>query len=113
MTATRTIETLRSILFDQLETLASQEKSVDLGRARLVNETAQLIVNTAKVEVEHAKVLKGALTLPFIEDQESLLERPHQPNPEASQPQKLSTQEKLLNGNANHPWRTLGTWKRS
>ena len=113
MTATRTIETLRSILFDQLETLASPEKPVDLGRARLVNETAQLIVNTAKVEVEHAKVLKGALTLPFIEDQTSLLERPHQPTPEASQPPKQTAQEKILNGNKGHPWRALGNWNRS
>ena len=113
MTATRTIETLRSILFDQLEALASPEKTVDLGRARLVNETAQLIVNTAKVEVEHAKVLKGALTLPFIEDQENLLERPHQPAPQASQTPKLSAQDKNLTGNNNHPWRALGNWNRS
>lgn len=113
MTATRTIETLRSILFDQLETLAAPEKPVDLDRARLVNETAQLIVNTAKVEVEHAKVLKGALTLPFIEDQQSLLERPHQPAPEASKAPPLSMQEKILNGNTNHPWRSLGAWNRS
>ena len=109
MTATRTIETLRSILFDQLEALAAPGKSVDLSRARLVNETAQLIVNTAKVEVEHAKVLKGALTLPFIEDQENLLERPHEPKAETSKTPKLTAQEKILNGNANHPWRTLGT----
>lgn len=117
----RNIEKLRDILFDQLESLADPKKEVDLDRSKLINETAQLIVNTAKVEVEHAKVLKGALTLPFIEGQDSVQERPYQsiPGKSPSQPtkeepvagQKQSTMEKVLHGNAGHPWRGMGNWK--
>ncbi len=120
MTATRTIDTLRSILFDQLEALANPEKVVDLERSKLVNETAQLIVNTAKVEVEHAKVLKGAITLPFIEDQNGVQEKPFQQsslstpaNEVEDTPEKaLSPAQKLLHGNAGHPWRGMGSWNK-
>lgn len=118
MTATRTIDTLRSILFDQLEALANPEKVVDLERSKLVNETAQLIVNTAKVEVEHAKVLKGAITLPFIEDQKGIQEKPFPSqtptvSEENSSPEKaLTPAQKLLHGNAGHPWRGMGSWSK-
>lgn len=117
----RNIEKLREILFNQLDSLADPKQDVDLDRSKLINETAQLIVNTAKVEVEHAKVLKGAITLPFIEDQESVQERPYKAittkNP--SQPgdaetvsaSKPSAADKVLYGNAGHPWRGMGTWK--
>lgn len=117
----RNIEKLRDILFNQLESLADPKQDVDLDRSKLINETAQLIVNTAKVEVEHAKVLKGALTLPFIEGQENVQERPFtaisskNPSPtgdaETVTTSRLSATDKVLHGNAGHPWRGMGTWK--
>lgn len=116
----RNIEKLREILFNQLDSLANPKQEVDLDRSKLINETAQLIVNTAKVEVEHAKVLKGALTLPFIEGQESVQERPYKaiPTKNPSQPgdaetvsaSKPSAADKVLRGNAGHPWRGMGSW---
>ncbi|KDR25453.1 hypothetical protein [Caballeronia zhejiangensis] len=54
-----TIEELRSHLFDTLRALSDKEKPLELDRAKAVAEVAQVIINSAKVEVEHMKVSGG------------------------------------------------------
>lgn len=114
--STRTIEHLRARLFDQLDKLAdtTNHVTIDLERVRLVNETSRLIIDTARVEVQHAAVIQGAITLPFIEDQEGSAERPYQrripaaaaPAPAAA-PDPQTPEDAVLNGGpaAGHPWR--------
>ena len=112
MSSSRNIESLRSILFNQLEALANPDTKVDLERSKVLNETAQLIVNTAKVEVEHSKILKGSLTIPFIEGQQSILERRYVPPVESKPPTApaLSSHAHHVNSrNIDHPWRGLGS----
>lgn len=47
------INDLRQHLFDALKGL--KDKSVDIETARAISDIAQVIVNTAKVEVDYAK----------------------------------------------------------
>ncbi len=48
------ITELRSALFDTLRDLKAGK--IDLDRAKAINETAQTIINSAKVEIEHMKI---------------------------------------------------------
>lgn len=105
-------EYLRQMLFKQLEALTDSSKTVDLKRAQVTNETAQVIINSAKVEVEYVKAIDGAITLPFVEGQEGCEERPYR---EPGQPQggsgalpSAETQQALGYGSKpsdGHPWR--------
>lgn len=54
-----TIADLRSHLFDTLKGLADKDKPMDIERARAVAEVAQTIINSAKVEVDHLKIVGG------------------------------------------------------
>ncbi|QNB10894.1 hypothetical protein G5S35_04445 [Paraburkholderia tropica] len=56
------IETLRGHLFDTLRALNDKEKPMDIERAKAVAEVAQVIINSAKAEVEHLKVVGGKST---------------------------------------------------
>lgn len=108
--STRTINHLRTRLLDQLDHLADLDKPVDLDRARLINETARIIVDTARVEVAFAAVVQGAITLPFIEDQDGAAERPHPSTrqlPPAPPAPEMSAVERALHGGPpeGHPWR--------
>lgn len=49
------INDLRDHLFATLESLLDEEKPMDIDRARAVAEVAQVIVNSAKVEVDFIK----------------------------------------------------------
>jgi hypothetical protein len=53
------IETLRTHLFATLESLNDKEKPMEIERAKAVAEIAQVIINSAKVEVKHLKVSAG------------------------------------------------------
>lgn len=53
------ITRLRGILFDTLDRLADKENPMPIDRAKAVCEVAQVLVNTAKVEIEHQKLHKG------------------------------------------------------
>lgn len=111
-TSNNTGEYLRQMLFKQLEALTDPSKTVDLKRAQVSNETAQVIINSAKVEVEYVKAIDGAITLPFVEGQEGCKERPYR---EPGQPQGgnaalpgAETQHALGYGSKpsdGHPWR--------
>jgi hypothetical protein len=62
-----TIDALRTQLFATLEALNDKDKPMDIDRAKAVAEVAQVIINSAKVEVEHLKVTGGKGT-GFIAD---------------------------------------------
>lgn len=67
------IEDLREHLFATLAALRDEAKPMDLDRAKAVCEVGQVIINTAKVEVEHLRVTghgKSAfLQLPAPDDE--------------------------------------------
>lgn len=54
------IAALHNILFGTLRDLNDPKKAPDLERAKLINETAQTIINAAKVEVEALKIIGGS-----------------------------------------------------
>ncbi|WP_346839781.1 hypothetical protein [Microbulbifer sp. SAOS-129_SWC] len=49
------IEDLRNHLFATLEALQDEENPMDLDRAKAISDTAQTIINSAKVEVDFIK----------------------------------------------------------
>lgn len=49
------IEDLRNHLFATIESLLDDEKPMELDRAKAVADIAQVIVNSAKVEVDYVK----------------------------------------------------------
>lgn len=54
--STNDITELRTHLFDTLRALKDKESPMDIDRAKAVCEVGQVIINTAKVEIEHARV---------------------------------------------------------
>jgi hypothetical protein len=63
----KTLNDLRETLFATLE--AVKDGSLDLDRARAVNEIGKTLVDTAKVEVDYLRTT-GAGESPFIEGAE-------------------------------------------
>jgi hypothetical protein len=57
-----TIEDLRAHLFATLEGLRDKDKPMDIDRAKAVADVAQTLINSAKVEVEHLKIVGGTGT---------------------------------------------------
>jgi hypothetical protein len=62
----KTVEDLRQHLFETLVALKDKENPMDLARAKAVSDVAQVIINSAKVEVEYAKAT-GAVGSAFLE----------------------------------------------
>jgi hypothetical protein len=60
----KTIDDLRSVLFETIAAVKSGEMEID--RAKTISDLAQGIINTAKVEVEYAKAT-GATGSGFLE----------------------------------------------
>lgn len=54
-----TIDDLRAMMFDTLQALKDKEAPMDIDRAIAMKEVAQVIVNSAKVEVEHMRISGG------------------------------------------------------
>jgi len=54
----KNITDLRATLFDTLEAIKAGK--LDIDRAKAINEVAQTIINTAKVEVDHLKISGGS-----------------------------------------------------
>lgn len=52
------IQSLRDSLFETLQQLKAG--TIDVDRAKAVNETAQVIINTVKVEIEHMRIAGGS-----------------------------------------------------
>ncbi len=59
------IETLRQHLFDTLSALQDKSNPMDIDRAKAISEVSQVIINTAKVEVQYAQAT-GARTTKFL-----------------------------------------------
>ncbi|MBC7201896.1 MAG: hypothetical protein H5U29_00030 [Pusillimonas sp.] len=60
----RNISSLRESLFDSLDLLKKGELSVE--QAKAISEMSQVIINSAKVEVDYIKANNGGET-PFLE----------------------------------------------
>lgn len=60
------IEDLRNHLFATLEALQDKDQPMDLERAKTVADVAQVIINSAKVEVEFIKQCGEAKATGFI-----------------------------------------------
>ncbi|WP_136420306.1 hypothetical protein [Herbaspirillum sp. ST 5-3] len=65
----KTIEDLRAVLFDALEGVKSGTLSVE--KAKCISELSQVMVNSARVEVENAKVT-GKKSGAFLEPKQEL-----------------------------------------
>jgi len=65
------INELRSILFDTLRALKNKDDSIDLERAKAINDTAQVLINSAKAEVDFIRVTGQASSSGFIPTQAS------------------------------------------
>ncbi len=56
------ISAVRTALFDTLRALSDKDKPMDIDRAKAINEVAQTIINSAKVEVDALRVIGGTGT---------------------------------------------------
>jgi hypothetical protein len=54
------ITTLRDHLFTTLEALQDKKNPMAIDRARAISDVAQTIINSAKVEIDHMKLIKGS-----------------------------------------------------
>lgn len=55
-----TIDDLRDTLFETLQAVKDKKNPMDIDRALAVKEIAQVIVNSAKVEVDHMRISGGS-----------------------------------------------------
>lgn len=62
------ITDLRNHLFATLEALQDEEKPMDLERAKAIADVGQVIVNSAKIEVDFLKATGGHVGSGFIPD---------------------------------------------
>lgn len=60
------IEDLRNHLFATLEALQDTDKPMELDRARVIADVAQVLVNAAKVEVEYVRAVEARQGTGFI-----------------------------------------------
>ncbi len=60
------IEDLRNHLFATIEALLDDEKPLDIDRAKAVCEVGQVIVNSAKIEVDFLRATGGEIGTGFI-----------------------------------------------
>jgi|WetSurMetagenome_2_1015567.scaffolds.fasta_scaffold96764_2 hypothetical protein len=56
---TNDIIAMRSVLFDTLRALSDKDKPMDIERAAAIKDVAQVIINSAKVEVDALKIIGG------------------------------------------------------
>jgi len=100
------ISDVRALLIEQLRVLKSaplDKVTEEIKRARSMSELAQVIVNSAKVEVEYIEAVKGASESTFLQEKEQ--ERlPHIPTtPQSALP---SADPEIRTGPPKqHPWR--------
>jgi hypothetical protein len=104
MSEKKHISDVRTALFKVLDGLMDKESPMDLERARAVNETAQVIINSAKVEVDFLKVVHGDGDAPFLAN-------PDEGTPQSQSalptPETARTRDPLQSGPpASHPWRS-------
>lgn len=66
------IEDLRNHLFATLEALQDDENPMDINRAKTIADIAQVIVNSAKIEVDFIRATGNEQTTGFIPNQNFL-----------------------------------------
>ena len=64
----KTIDDLRTHLFEALAALKDKDKPMDLDRARAVADVARVIVDSAKVEVDFLRVTGAVKSTGFLPD---------------------------------------------
>jgi hypothetical protein len=80
-------EDLRNHLFATLEALQDKENPMELDRAKTIADVAQVIINSAKVEVEFARATGlDADRLPFFADTPRLTSAPEPTAAQGDQP---------------------------
>jgi hypothetical protein len=68
------IEDLRNHLFATIESLLDDDKPMELERAKAVADVAQVIVNSAKIEVDYVKATeRSRATSGFFPENNNLL----------------------------------------
>lgn len=60
------ITELRTLLFETIRNLKDGEKPMEIERAKAIADTAQVIINTAKVEIEYTKVTGAKTSTNFL-----------------------------------------------
>lgn len=65
MAEKQNMSTLRTHLFDVIQKV--KDKSIDIDQAKMICEAAQVIVNSAKVEVDFNKAIGGTPKSEFLE----------------------------------------------
>lgn len=73
MTKRRQIDDLRDRLFETLDQLNDKDHPMEIDRAKAVAEVAQVIINSAKVEVEFMRQRDGRTATGFIPEGEDRL----------------------------------------
>lgn len=66
------ITELRTLLFETIRNLKDGEKPMEIERAKAIADTAQVIINTAKVEIEYTKVTGAKTSTNFLPESGSL-----------------------------------------
>lgn len=69
MSKQKTIEDLRAVLFEAIEGV--KNGTIDIEKAKVISDLSQVMVNSAKVEVDHAKVT-GKKAGAFLEQKDTL-----------------------------------------
>lgn len=77
------ITALRAALFATLD--AIRDGSIDLDKAKAINDTAQTIINTAKVEVEYMRHTGANVASNFVPIAAEPAKRPAEPTPPKKQ----------------------------
>ena len=109
----KNIADLRASLFAELDALKGAPSDADIDRIRIKCALTDRIIDSLRVEVQFAAVMRGALDVPFIENQ-SEERRNNGGSPlsahDAEKISSLSALERaagVLGGGppAGHPWR--------
>lgn len=100
------ISDVRALLIEQLRTLKSaplDKVAEEIKRARSMSELAQVIVNSAKVEVEYIEAVKGASESTFLQERE----QEHVPRIPTTPQSALPSADPVtrIGPPNNHPWR--------
>jgi hypothetical protein len=66
------IEDLRNHLFATIESLMDEEKPMDLDRAKAIADVSQVIINSAKVEIDFINKVGGVGTNFIPQEQRQL-----------------------------------------
>lgn len=102
------ISGVRALLIEQLRTLkeAPMETLKDeIRRSKAMSEIAQVVVNSAKVEVEYIEAVKGASESTFLQEREQDVTYGPPPTPQSPLPSAPVDALDRIGPPMNHPWR--------